>query len=144
MFWSDEVGGTATCPECGSRLESESHAYLLAVRKKDDIQPFVIGNDGGYFCPDCPTIVLDRENFAFFAQTAAHRPSGQFVVMGLVDLEAIPPDKKHVPIGEDDNPIPLVKFTNYSRPGPASRPQSDSDEKRRDHNRKKRIRKRGR
>ena len=41
-------------------------------------------------------------------------PSFKFTVAGIVDLDSIPEDKRNKPLGDDDNPIPLVSFTNYS------------------------------
>ncbi len=44
-----------------------------------------------------------------------HRDTGEeFVVMGIVDLDAVPEEKRDLPLGEEDNPIPLVEFTNVS------------------------------
>lgn len=116
MFWSTEVGGTAACPQCGSRLEAEHHTYVLLVREGGNFDSFVAGNDDGHFCPACPTVVLDHEAFSRFASLGTGLDRGDFLVPGLVDLEAVPEDKRHVPLGEDDNPIPLVQFTNYRAP----------------------------
>lgn len=38
----------------------------------------------------------------------------EFTVLGLVDLEAVPQEKRHLPLDGDDNPIPLVQFSNMS------------------------------
>lgn len=43
-----------------------------------------------------------------------HDTDAEFTVLGLVDLESIPEDKRSLPLGGDDNPIPLVKITNMS------------------------------
>jgi len=32
------------------------------------------------------------------------------MVVGIVNLDAIPKDKKHIEIGCDENPTPLVRF----------------------------------
>ena len=138
MFWSTDVGGTSVCPECGARLTQEYHSYMMAVRHHGDVQPFAVGNDCGYFCPACPTVVLDHDEFGRFASLAARLPKGDFVVLGLIDLDAIPPDKANVPLGEDDNPIPLVKFTNVSRSEPEPRARPDKTQR----NRERRLRKR--
>jgi hypothetical protein len=39
----------------------------------------------------------------------------KFAVLGLVDLEAIPDDKKHLSLGDEGNPIPLVQFLNTGK-----------------------------
>src|SRR4029077_13533497 len=63
MYWSHEVNDRSHCPECRSRLESESHSFMMAVRKGSDIQPFIVGNDAAYFCSTCPVVVLDYGEF---------------------------------------------------------------------------------
>jgi hypothetical protein len=118
MFWSTDVGGTSTCPRCRSRLESERHTYVLATRERGDTAMFIAGNDAGHFCPNCATVVLDREAFAELASVAARARKCEFTVLGLVDLDAVPEEKSGIPLGDDDNPIPLVQFTNLHRPKP--------------------------
>ena len=118
MFWSTDVGGTVFCPKCDGRLENESQSYLLLVRESGNIQPFIVGNDAGYFCACCPVVVLDYEVFAKSA--IAGNPSScgfEFTVSGIVDLDAVPKEKADIPLGEDDNPVPLVKFTNSAEIG---------------------------
>jgi hypothetical protein len=34
----------------------------------------------------------------------------QFAVLGIMNMDAIPEDKRHLPVGSDDTPIPLVEF----------------------------------
>lgn len=115
MFWSSKIQGKFQCPECQSALEFEPHAYALAVREGSNIQSFVVGPKGGYFCVECPTVVLDRDTFVRMASLASGCDCGaKFAVLGLVDLDAIPEDKRSLPLGHDDNPIPLVEFTNLS------------------------------
>ncbi len=116
MFWSRDVGGKSHCPACRSKLESEFHTFMMAVRHAGEVHPFFVGNDAGYFCLQCPTVVLHYEIFVQFARSALDSEyQAQFTVLGLVDLEAIPQEKRSVPFGGDDNPIPLVKFTNIGK-----------------------------
>ena len=119
MFWSNAVGGKTYCPRCLSRLENENQVFMMAIRESHDAKPFVVGNDAGYFCPQCPTIILDGDTFAEFARGSVDRDTdAEFSVLGLVDLEAVPEEKRSVPLGGDDNPIPFVKFTNLSEGKP--------------------------
>ena len=114
MFWSKDVGGIEFCPQCHRRLENESHSYLLLVREPDDFQPFIVGNDNDYFCENCPIVVLDYEAFAQSAITGnPGSKSFEFTVPGIVDLDTIPEEKADIPIGNDNNPVPLMRFTNY-------------------------------
>jgi len=119
MFWSSEVGGTSTCPECDSPLEAEHHGYVMMVRESGDLRPFIVGNKDGHFCPACPTVVLDSEEFKRHVSVVATTRRTEYLVLGLVDFEAIPEDKRDVPLGEDDNPVPLVEFTNLGESGSA-------------------------
>ena len=88
----------------------------MAIRDAQDTYSSIVGNDAGYFCPKCPTIVLDGDKFAEFAKISLNRETNaQFTVLGLIDLEAIPNDKRSLPLGDADNPIPLVSFTNINK-----------------------------
>lgn len=118
MYWSKDVGGIARCPQCGGALASEQHTYVLAIHGGGETMMSLVGNDGGHFCEACPTVVLDSAVFARFATLGFGRKSvGELTVPGIVDLSAIPEDKRSVPLGEDDNPIPLVEFINSADSG---------------------------
>jgi hypothetical protein len=117
MFWSDKLANKKKCPLCRSALENEYHTYAMFVRSGGETTPFIAGSDGGSFCPECPVVVLDKKGFERVIK-AIHeeRPdwgiSGDvaFVVYGFVNMDAVPEDKRHLPLGEDDNPIPIVEF----------------------------------
>ena len=120
MYWSIDVGGSSTCPECRGRLDRESHAYVLAVRQRGKISLSVVGNDGGCFCRKCPVVVLDHDVFSEFSRLAVRNTNdSQFTVLGLVDFDAVPKEKRDRPFVDPDNPIPLVKFTNLAERGKA-------------------------
>ncbi len=57
----------------------------------------------------------------------------KFAVLGLVDLERIPDDKKNLPLGDKESPIPLVEFLkpekNIAAPSKtaSARPLSGND-----------------
>jgi hypothetical protein len=85
----------------------------MAMRRRGELEMFLVGNDGGYFCAGCPTVVLDHDDFAESAVVGlGSRGDAEFAVLGLVDLQAVPKEKSNVPLGADDNPVPLVEFTN--------------------------------
>jgi len=119
MFWSQDVGGHTSCPECKTPLANEQHTYVMATRRQGQLDTFLVGNDGGYFCGGCATVVLDNDEFAEAAAVALGRTRGaEFVILGLVDLQAVPKEKARAPLGADGNPVPLVGFTNLDAPGP--------------------------
>jgi len=123
MYWSDEVDSLHVCPKCKSSLIHERRPYLVLVKERKEIESFIIGTDGGYFCPNCSVVVLDKLAFAsMVAITPGVHKSSKFIVKGLVNLDAVPEDKRNIPLGRDDNPIPLVEFLNYQR-------DSETDEK---------------
>ncbi len=125
MYWSTDVGGASTCPRCRSRLESEHHAYALATRRRGDTEVFIVVNDAGHFCPTCATVVLDNDAFSDLASLMARSRKYQFAVLGLVDLDAVPEEKQNIPLGDDDNPVPLVEFTKVHSPEAEPSPSSN-------------------
>ncbi len=114
MYWANEVGGTARCPDCGTALEKENHAYAVVTREKGRMQVFCVGPAPGHFCSTCPAVVLKLEDFYDLVALAVG-PHGtpEFVVAGIVDLDAVPKEKAHLPFNQDTNPMPLVTFTNF-------------------------------
>lgn len=111
MYWSDEVGGCSRCPQCSGHLLLERHSYYVAVRRGGRIEGFLVGNDGGHFCRGCPVVVIDSEVFRDCLESASAPPRGaEFAVLGIVDLSAVPEDRRHLPFDEQHNPLPLVKF----------------------------------
>jgi hypothetical protein len=68
-------------------------------------------------------VVLDGDTFDGYALAAQDSGNGgDFVVVGLVDLSAVPKDKRHLPFDDRTNPVPVVMFTNLED-GPGSPPQ---------------------
>lgn len=110
MYWSNKIQSTTVCPECGGDLEEESHSYVLLVKKGIENAQYIIGNNGGNFCKKCPVVVLSNKVFSQSAEFFAS--NGTYMVAGIVDMDAIPEDKRNIPLGEEGNPTPLVNFIN--------------------------------
>ncbi len=148
MYWSDEAGGVATCPDCGGALESEHHTYVLATWLAGQQSIQAVGNTAGHFCAQCPVVVLDRrtmEQFVSLATRGAGTPD--YIVMGIVDLDAVPEDKRHLPFDEETNPLPLVRFINLDEPRPGRRPdrrQRNQAKRKRQQQKKRKARKKKR
>lgn len=138
------------CPRCGGSLIQQPQTYLVATRRGRRItDSFMLGSDFGWFCTDCPTVVIDPEDVGeMLAYALPGWDTGEeFTVVGLVDLDAIPEEKEHLPLGGDDNPIPLVEFTNISRGGAgggSSRQRKRADQERPSRKGKRRRRRRRR
>ena len=113
MYWSDDSRGTKQCPDCQTALVPKSHSYLMVLRHGKSMDSQIVGSAGGYFCTACPVVVLDKVRFDdYAAMSPAARAGSSYAVLGLVDLSAVPEDKKHLPFDEVNNPLPLVMFTN--------------------------------
>jgi len=116
MFWSDKLVNKKKCPLCHSTLAPEYQSYVMVTWSGEEATQFITGNNDGAFCPECPVVVLDRKGFERTIAEMVEKPdwgiSGtvRFAVLGIVDVDAIPEDKKHLPLGDDDNPVPLVEF----------------------------------
>lgn len=113
------------CPRCGGNLQQQHQIYVVATRRgKELTDTFVIGGDFGWYCEACPTVVI---NPAGVGRMLSFSKPGwdtgeEFTVLGLADLDAVPEEKSHLPLGGDDNPIPLVEFTGLpGRPGTGGR-----------------------
>ena len=145
------TGDPGHCPRCGGRLCQHYHSYLVATRRGKELADFFnIGGKFGWFCPDCPTVVLDTQQVEkILVGGAASRwdVGEEYIVIGLIDFDAVPEDKVDLPLGTDENPIPLVEFTDIRSDAPASsgRPHAAKRaraKRKRDKRRKKRSRKR--
>jgi hypothetical protein len=117
MFWSDKLVNRKKCPLCHSPLEGEYHTYVMAIVSGREPTTFITGNDAGSFCPVCPVVVLDRKGFKqVVEEIVGEKPdwgmSGdlRYIVIGLVDTDAVPEGKPHLPPGDEDTPIQVVEF----------------------------------
>ncbi len=107
------------CPGCGSSdLVNEYQSYVVATRRGKKIaDSFVMGGDFGWFCESCPTVVINRDavgEMLGFGKRGWNIGS-EYIVLGIVDLDAIPAKKRHLPLGDPNNPLPLIEFTDVSR-----------------------------
>lgn len=111
MYWSGKCRDSARCPECGGKIEFESHVYMMAVRHRNNLSAIAVGGpDCGSFCAHCPVVVLNKRQFEDYATMGMGGRGTEFTVLGIIDLDAVPPDKRHLPFDEKTNPTPLVRF----------------------------------
>jgi hypothetical protein len=130
------------CPRCGGPLQQSRQTYLVTTWRGEEIaDSFFIGSDMGWFCPRCPTVVINPDKVEEFLTHGLPKwdIGEKFAVAGIVNLDAIPEEKRDLPLGGEDNPMPLVEFTNISdetaREEPGEEPPSlivQPDVKRRD------------
>lgn len=104
---------TMLCPECNSELIDEGCTILLAVTSNTDEGEFMTSLNGSHFCANCPVVVFDKEKVEQAARLGIKGEKNlQYLIAGIVDLNTIPEEKKHLEIGTDENPVPLVEFSS--------------------------------
>ncbi len=116
-IYQEFEGQPGPCPRCGGPLQQSSQTYLVITQRGEDMaDSFMIGGDIGWCCARCPTVVISPEEVTkFLMQPLPHWDIGEeFTLVGIVDLDAIPEEKHDLPLGDEDNPIPIVEFTNVS------------------------------
>lgn len=72
----------------------------------------MVGGDYGWFCQSCPVVVLDKNELEKMIGRGmpGWKVGTEISVAGIVDLDAVPANKSHLPLGEPGNPMPLIKF----------------------------------
>ena len=107
------------CPGCGGgNLVNEYQTYSVATRRGNQIaDSFVISGDFGWFCASCPTVVIHKGEVGKMLGFGKQdwNIGSEYLVMGIVDLDAIPAKKRHLPLGDPNNPLPLIEFTTMSK-----------------------------
>jgi hypothetical protein len=106
------------CPRCGTALSPETGVYFVATRQgRRQGESFMVRGDFGFYCPACPTVVVDPEELGRYFAAGAHKwdMGDAYVVLGLIDLDAIPEEQRHVPIDALEE-LPLVPFAPGERP----------------------------
>lgn len=109
-YYSHAVGLTS-CPECGLPLIADDCTVLIAVKTKTDEGELMSNLSGSHFCNSCPVVVFDSgmiNQAVRFGNIRGKQP--RYSVVGIVDFNAIPEEKRHLEIGIDENPVPLVRF----------------------------------
>jgi len=109
-YYSDECE-TTICPECNSKLTEEGCTIILAVKSDTDEGEFMTNLTGSHFCANCPVVVFDNEKVEQAAKLGIKGDENlKYLIAGIVDLNSIPKEKRHLEIGIDENPVPLVHF----------------------------------
>lgn len=109
-YYSDECSLTF-CPECGSDLIEDSCTILLCAKSDTDEGEFMTNLSGSHFCNKCPVVVFDADKVEQAASLGIRGDKNlRYIIGGIIDLDSIPDNKKHLEIGCDENPVPLVRF----------------------------------
>jgi hypothetical protein len=78
------------CPGCGNPLQSSAQIYLVATRRGERItDSFFMSGDMGWFCTNCPTVVINPERVSDMMGTSLpHWDVGsEFAAMGIMNKE---------------------------------------------------------
>ncbi len=116
------------CPRCGQRLVLDPGPYQVATfdgrRPADE---FAMNGDFGYLCAACATAVIHLPTLAEMLHEVYQKPGWNVgkgcAVIGLINLDAIPPDQRHLSV-DDLDPYPLVRFYADSSEGKKQRRKS--------------------
>ena len=133
-------GRPGPCPRCGSELINEYQVYAVATRQgKRMADSLIISGDFGWFCKACPTVVINRDGVGEMLgfQKSGWNVGSEYTVLGIVDLDAVPAGKRHLPIGDPRNPMPLIKFSHTSQTTNRKRLSAPSDSTNRPRRRRK-------
>lgn len=115
QYFTFDLADASLCPKCQAELEREQHTFQVISQMGRYEEMFVMSADG-YFCPDCPVVVLKKEQFGRHLEQAYGvfhgKQSGDlaFGVLGIMDLEAIPDALQDLPLDHPDMPDILVPF----------------------------------
>jgi hypothetical protein len=127
------VSAASPCPRCRTPLLQQTAVYV--VRTRHERQPadnFVIGGDFGYYCPHCPTVVVNPEDLTPYLDAGAGKfdPGPLVAILGLLDPDGFTEEEKSRPLDELEE-IPLVPFHSGRTAASKRRPGKSKKGKRR-------------
>ena len=114
-FYHMETTPPDNCPQCNQPLLQDYGPYLVATRSGPYLgDEFMLSGDFGYLCEECATAVIHIPKVVEMLGYASEgKPDWEvgsmFSVLGLVNLDAIPPDQIDIPLDELEI-FPLVPF----------------------------------
>jgi len=114
LYYRETTAPPRNCPQCGQALVQAYGPYQIATRQGQQLTDMLmISGDFGYLCAGCPTAVVHVPTLAEMLYDMPPKPGWrigpEFAVIGLLNLDAIPDDQKHVPLDKLDD-YPLVLF----------------------------------
>jgi hypothetical protein len=109
------AGHPSPCPRCGTPLHQSYQMYMIATRRGPKLaDSFVTGSDFGWFCRNCPTVVINpRDVSALLQHSLPHWDVGStFAVLGIDRVAG------QAGIALDREPGPGVGLLDEQRVGP--------------------------
>ena len=109
-YYSEDCG-LVLCPECGKPLIEDRCTVIIAVKSDKGEGEFLSNMTGSHFCEICPVVVFDSDKVERAAKLGVRGDANiSYLLGGIVDFDAIPKEKRHLDIGIEGNPVPLVHF----------------------------------
>jgi len=125
LYHHESKGTPGLCPRCSGKLETSSDPLIVALVQpgSTEVLPFVTTMNGlAWYCRACPTVTVVTSKIVDIARSALPEENQvASAVIGVVDLAAIPEDKRHLPISQIEDP-PIARFTMPPRKQAAAGP----------------------
>lgn len=133
------------CPECRGPLRQEMCVYAVCASTRNGSTTYFAGSDFGWFCLNCPTVLIDRAGVESLLDNLADTGTSveNYVILGLVDLDAAEQGQSDRPIFDMDSPPEVIAFLN-SCGGTTVQPSNREEFKRQKRRRQKAARQRTR
>ncbi|MEZ0369594.1 MAG: hypothetical protein ACAI44_10945 [Candidatus Sericytochromatia bacterium] len=95
----------ARCVHCELHLPAPQQQSMMMINIEGEA---VVCTGPVSFCTGCDAAYVEDAYYAGVAQRFEFDP---YTLVGFIDYELLPPDKRDIPIGEDpEQPVPLVEF----------------------------------
>ncbi len=104
------------CPQCGGGLKQSFLSYMVASQTgRRQADSFIVGGNFGWFCASCPTVVINKDELGkmFGFRMPGWKVGKEIEVLGILNTDAVPSNKRHLLLGGAGNPAPLVKFSSH-------------------------------
>ena len=103
------------CVECDTLLPDSQTFPLMMINETGEA---VVCNGPVVLCTRCRAAYAQED---FFSRVAMQFQFNPYLLVGFIDLDQLPEDKRNQPLGEDPNaPVPLVEFASFKAMRPAS------------------------
>lgn len=103
----------AYCPACRTQMRNITAPFVIAHADKDqgtDVYFDTAISSCGYFCPSCPAITVDLDQFWEDLEDEDFSHDEKHIIIGVVDAASIAEESAHLSVYDIDPP-PIVPYT---------------------------------
>lgn len=101
----------ANCPDCDTLLVKEDCVIMLYGKSDIDEGEFTSNMSSSHFCHNCPVVIFEEETIEHLIKLALKMEDYfSYGILGLIDFDAVPEEKRHLELGTDENPLPIIEF----------------------------------